>query len=133
MMRDAEKGPLCYIEHQSLAQSAHTVSLARGVSVYLLFSIHVVCKWATKMSIRICEGVVHLCVKISFNINPSLAEHDMPCLSKQCRSREEANWSGSALFVIKYVNFYQKRESSNLIGWKLEVGVASQFIQQGKG
>ena len=36
-----------------------------------------------------------------------------------------ANWSGSALFVIKYVNFYQKRGSSNLIGWKLEVGVAS--------
>ena len=38
---------------------------------------------------------------------------------------EEANWSGSALFVIKYVNFYQKPRSSNLIGWKLEVGVAS--------
>ena len=31
----------------------------------------------------------------------------------------------SALFVIKYVNFYQKPRSSNLIGWKLEVGVAS--------
>ena len=38
---------------------------------------------------------------------------------------EEANWSGSALFVIKYVNFYQKPGSSNLIGWKLEVVVAS--------
>ena len=37
---------------------------------------------------------------------------------------EEANWSGSALFVIKYVN-YQKPRSSNLIGWKLEVGGAS--------
>ena len=37
---------------------------------------------------------------------------------------EEANWSGSALFVIKYVNFYQKPGSSNLIGWKLEVGAA---------
>ena len=37
----------------------------------------------------------------------------------------EANWSGSALFVIKYVNFYQKPGSSNLSGWKLEVGVAS--------
>ena len=37
----------------------------------------------------------------------------------------EANWSGSALFVIKYVNFYQKPGSSNLIGWKLEVGMAS--------
>ena len=37
---------------------------------------------------------------------------------------EEVNWSGSALFVIKYVNFYQKPASSYLIGWKLEVGVA---------
>ena len=38
---------------------------------------------------------------------------------------EEANWSGSAPFVIKYVNFYQNPGSSNLIGWKLEAGVAS--------
>ena len=38
---------------------------------------------------------------------------------------EEANWSGSALFVIKYASFYQKPGSSNLIGWKLEVGMAS--------
>ena len=37
---------------------------------------------------------------------------------------EEANLPGSALFVIKYVNFYQKPGSSNLIGWKLEVSVA---------
>ena len=29
---------------------------------------------------------------------------------------EEANWSGSALFAIKYVNLYQKSRSSNLIG-----------------
>ena len=38
---------------------------------------------------------------------------------------EEANWSGSTLFVIKYVNFYQKTGSSNQIGWKSKVGVAS--------
>ena len=38
---------------------------------------------------------------------------------------EEANWSGSALFAIKYVNLYQLSGSSNLIGWKLEVSVAS--------
>ena len=38
---------------------------------------------------------------------------------------EEANWSGSALFVIQYVNIYQQPGSSDLIGWKLEVGVAS--------
>ena len=62
---------------------------------------------------------------------------DIPCLCKQCRSRsvgpEEANWSGSALFVIQYVNLYQQPWSSNLIGWKLEVGVAIKFIQQDKG
>ena len=31
----------------------------------------------------------------------------------------------SALFVIKYVNFYLKPGSSNLTGWKLEVGMVS--------
>ena len=36
----------------------------------------------------------------------------------------EANWSGSALFAIKYVNLYQPW-SSNLIGWKLETSEAS--------
>ena len=61
----------------------------------------------------------------------------MPCLSKQVESdqlasEEEANWSESALFAIKYVNLYQKPGSSSLIGWKLEVGVASSFIQHDK-
>ena len=37
---------------------------------------------------------------------------------------EEANWSGSALFVIQYVNLYQQSGLSNLIGWQLEMGVA---------
>ena len=37
---------------------------------------------------------------------------------------KEANWSGSALFAIKNVNLYQPG-SSNLIGCKLEVGMAS--------
>ena len=46
---------------------------------------------------------------------------------------EEANWSGATLFANKYVNLYQQSGSSNLIGWKLEMGVASQFILHGKG
>ena len=46
---------------------------------------------------------------------------------------EEANWSGSALFAIKYVNLYQQSGSNNLIGWKLEMRGASKFIQQDKG
>ena len=44
---------------------------------------------------------------------------------------EEANWSGSALCVVKYVNLYQQPGSSNLIGWKLEVGVAIYSAWQG--
>ena len=37
---------------------------------------------------------------------------------------KEANWSGSALYVIMWI-FYLQPGSSNLFGWKLEVGVAS--------
>ena len=37
----------------------------------------------------------------------------------------EANWSGSALFVIQYVNLYQQTEPSILIGSHLVLGVAS--------
>ena len=44
---------------------------------------------------------------------------------KRTTYSEEANWSGSALLAIKYVNFYKKNAgSSNMIGWLLEVGVA---------
>ena len=68
--------------------------------------------------------------------NPSLAEHDMPVLANSVDpdqlASEEANWSVSALFVIWYVNFYQKSGSSNLTGWIIKVGVASQFIQHDK-
>ena len=54
-----------------------------------------------------------------------LLNPDMLCLNKQC---SEANRFGSALFDIKYVKVYQQSGSSNLIGWKLEVDVASKFI-----
>ena len=38
---------------------------------------------------------------------------------------KEANWSGSALFAIQYTNLCQQSGSIYLIGWKLEMGVAS--------
>ena len=61
-------------------------------------------------------------------INPGPAE---PAFANSVG--QEANWSGSALFVIIYLNLYQQPGSSNLIGWQLEVGVASYFIQHDKG
>ena len=71
-----------------------------------------------------------------------LLNPDIPFLCKQCRSRSgsaldqlassEANWSGSALFAINYVILYQQSGSSNLVGWKLEVGVASYLFSRTK-
>ena len=49
---------------------------------------------------------------------------------------QEAKWSGSALFAIKYVVFYKKKKQTDqvyLTGWKLVVGLASSFIQHDKG
>ena len=66
-----------------------------------------------------------------------LLNPDMPCLWNSVDpdqlASEEANWSGSALFVIKDMNLYQQPRSSNVIGWKLKVSVASWFIQHDKG
>ena len=45
---------------------------------------------------------------------------------------QEANWSGPTLFVMQYLNLYKKAGSSNLIGWQLEVGMASLYIQHDK-
>ena len=66
-----------------------------------------------------------MCIRLTLVLlNP-----DIPCLCKRCRSRSVGfcSWSGSesALFAIKYMNLLQQLESSNLIGWKLEEGVAS--------
>ena len=61
-----------------------------------------------------------------------LLNPDIPCLCKQCRSRSIGFWSRLIWIAIQYVNLYQQLESSNLIGWKLEVGLASLFIQQDK-
>ena len=43
----------------------------------------------------------------------------------------EVNWSGSTLFVIKYVKFYQKPGSSDWL--EIRSGVPSKIIQHDKG
>ena len=62
------------------------------------------------------------------DFNPSSAEPEYPAFAKSVDpdqlASEESNWSGSALFVSKIVK-YQKPWSSNRIGWKLSVGMAS--------
>ena len=67
--------------------------------------------------------------KLEDELTLVLLNPDIPCFANSVDpdqlASEEANWSGSALFAIKYVNLYQQSRSSNLIGWKLQVGVAS--------
>ena len=62
-------------------------------------------------------------------LNPYPAEHGYPVIANSedpdQLASSEANWSGSALFVIKYVNSCPQTGLSNLIGWKSEVGGAS--------
>ena len=58
-------------------------------------------------------------------LNPDICPAFANSVDPDQLASEEANWSGSTLFVIKYVNLYQIPESSHVIGWKLEVGVAS--------
>ena len=69
-----------------------------------------------------------LWIQISIVLTLVLLNPDIPCFANNVDpdqlASEEANWSGSALFVIQYVNLYQQSVLSNLIGWKLEVGMA---------
>ena len=59
-----------------------------------------------------------------FNLSPAEPRYVLPLQSVD-PDQLAANWSGSALFAFKYVILYQHLGSSKLIGWKLEVGVAS--------
>ena len=64
-------------------------------------------------------------------LNPDI--HCLCSVDPDQLASEEANWYGPALFAIQYLNLYQQPGSSKLISWKLEVGVASWFIQHYKG
>ena len=75
-----------------------------------------------------------LCIRnedIKVNPGPAGPGYAPPCQTVQIQIKK--HWSGSALFVIQYVNLNQQPGSINLIGWQLEVGVASLFIQPDKG
>ena len=62
-------------------------------------------------------------------LNLVLLNPDIPAFANSVDpdqlASEEVNWSGDALIAIQYVNLYQQSGSSNLTGWKLEMGVAS--------
>ena len=68
--------------------------------------------------------------KIYKGINPCPAEpgYTLPLQTVQIQISwllKKPTDLGSALFAIKYVNIHRQPSSSNLIGWKLEMGVAS--------
>ena len=82
----------------------------------------------------ICLAEIHIKYQALFSsrINPCPAEPGYAMLLQITNSVEpdqlassEANWSGSALFLSLSLNLYQQPGSSNLIGWQIELGVAS--------
>ena len=77
---------------------------------YIYLDFHVTCQILIS---SICRQILTVLTLLLLNTTcPVLANSVDP---DQLVS-EKANGSGSALFVIKYVNFYQKTGSSNLIG-----------------
>ena len=84
--------------------------LSLGISIFIFYFLG--------NQITSCEQLTLLLLNMTCPVLANSVDPDQLASS-------EANWSGFALFVIKYVNFYQKPRSSNLTGWKLEVGVAS--------
>ena len=79
------------------------------------------------------------CFLVQMLLTQVLLNPDMSCLCKQCRPRSSVGFWRSQLIWIctiaikyMYVNLYQQSGSSNLIGWKLEKGVAS-FYSAGQG
>ena len=73
---------------------------------------------------------------VQTGINPCPTERIYPTFANSVDpdqlASKEANWSGSALFAIKYMNLWQF-QLKKAIDWILVVGVASWFIQQDKG
>ena len=59
-------------------------------------------------------------------LTPILLNPDSPAFANSVDpdQLDSEDWSRSALFVIKFLNLYEQLGSSNLIGWKLNVGVA---------
>ena len=47
-------------------------------------------------------------------LNPGPAEHEYAPPLQAVKT--QISWSGSALLVIQFVNFYQQSDSSNMIG-----------------
>ena len=107
------------------------------ILLYILFSssekikqsfIILSCELSAKQMIHLKHQDNAICCKFAC-FNPCPAEPGYTLFLQYSVDPDQlassANWSGSALFVIQYVNMYQQIGSNNLIGWKLEMGMVS--------
>ena len=114
--------------------SSRSVDLFRSQFIW----IHTICKGRTYLSSAGPGLIDDYDLPAYRKVFPSLLtlllrNTTCPVLANSVDPDSEANWSGSALFVIKHMNLSQQPGSSNLIGRKLEVGMASIYIQHDKG
>ena len=75
----------------------------------------------------VLDNILYFVQPKSINLSPAEPGYVLPANSADPYqlASEEASWSGSSLFAIKYVNLHQQSGLSNPIGWKLEMGVTS--------
>ena len=68
--------------------------------------------WATEAGACLCT--VSIDSNVMIRLTPVLLNPDMPTFPNcEDPDQSEVNWSGSALFVIKYVNLYQEYGSQS--------------------
>ena len=103
-----------------------------GTSMVRSFGVQI---FKVNMVISIEQWLYSICEEIHFSSQLSfltlvLLNLDIPWLCNQCRSRSVGFWRSQLIWictVCQYVNLYQQLGSSDMTGWKLEVGVASLF------
>ena len=145
-------GVYMQIAKSQISLRIHAVWSGLAFSAYSIIGYCIIVRCIAQTRIRLCGfTTLHLAVRIClciyiflsrgtdvpFDINlPPNTIKPLTCWTRICHAfansedpdqlaSEEASWSGSALFAIKYVNLYQQSGSNNPIGWKLEVGAAS--------
>ena len=68
---------------------------------YVKLTIKVLPSVNCLVNLSIGWAIVITChmLALPYHFNPSLAEHDMPCLSKQCRSRSVGFWRSQLIWI----------------------------------
>ena len=70
------------------------VTIQKKSYISCITDLSIKCRWNWQIFRPACTGM-----QSDEGLNPFLAEHDMPCLSKQCRSRSVGFWRSQLIWI----------------------------------